>query len=219
MPEQDFVIGQNDWLLVVDIQNDFCPGGALSVPRGDEIVRIVNRLARSFAHVALTQDWHPPGHLSFASSYPGRKPFDVIDVFYGRQVLWPDHCIQGSKGAEFHAGLAIPHAQLIVRKGFDRRIDSYSTFRENDRRTRTGLAGYLRERGVERIFIAGLALDFCIRYSAEDAQAEGFSVFVVEDACRAIDTNGSLAAAMTSFEDRGIRRAAADAIGAGHVAG
>lgn len=210
---QRLALGATDLLLVVDIQNDFCPGGALSVPGGDEIVAVVNRLARSFGHVVLTQDWHPQGHLSFASSHPGAKPYDTIVVSYGLQVLWPDHCVQGSFGAEFRADLAAPHAELVLRKGFHRSIDSYSAFRENDRATKTGLAGYLHERGFQRVFIAGLALDFCVRYSAEDARREGFAVLVIEDACRAIDVGGSLAATRASLNERGISSIAADAIG------
>ncbi|MGB8183075.1 MAG: bifunctional nicotinamidase/pyrazinamidase [Stellaceae bacterium] len=204
--------GQRDVLLIVDIQNDFCPGGALDVPRGDEVVAAVNRLARRFEHVALTQDWHPPGHLSFASSHPGKKPYDTVTVSYGPQVLWPDHCVQGSHGAEFHAGLAVKRAELVLRKGYHPTIDSYSAFRENDRTTKTGLAAYLRERGFQRVFIAGLALDFCVRYTAEDAHAEGFAVVVIEDACRAIDLGGSLAATWQSLNARGIARAATDAV-------
>lgn len=173
---------------------------------------MINRLARSFEHVVLTQDWHPKGHLSFASSHPGAKPYDTIAVSYGRQELWPDHCVQDSLGAQFYADLAIPHAELILRKGFHRAIDSYSAFRENDRTTRTGLAGYLHERGLQRVFIAGLALDFCVRYSAEDAQREGFAVLVIKDACRAIDIGGSLAATWQSLGERGIASIAADAI-------
>jgi nicotinamidase/pyrazinamidase len=206
-------LGAAEVLLVVDVQNDFCPGGALAVPQGDAIVPVVNRLAQGFEHVVLTQDWHPPGHLSFASSHPGKKPFDVIDVAYGPQTLWPDHCVQGSAGAEFRADLAIPRAELVLRKGFRRAIDSYSAFRENDRATRTGLASYLRERGFARIFIAGLALDFCVRFSAEDARAEGFAVVVIEDACRAIDVAGSLEATRASFAEYGVTSVASDAIG------
>ncbi len=205
-------IGPKDVLLAVDIQNDFCPGGALSVPRGNEIVPVLNRLSRSFAHVILTQDWHPEGHLSFASSHPGRKPYDTITVSYGPQVLWPDHCIQDTPGAAFHAELAIPHAELVLRKGYHRAIDSYSAFRENDRKTRTGLTGYLRERGFEQIFLAGLAFDFCVRYSAEDAHGDGFAVVVIEDACRAIDVGGSLEATHGSLAARNIRRLSAEAI-------
>jgi len=187
-------IDGDDVLIVVDIQNDFCPGGALAVPRGDEVVPIINRLAARFRHVVLTQDWHPAGHFSFASTHPGKKPFETIAAPYGPQVLWPDHCVQGTPGAAFHPALQVPHAALVMRKGTDRAIDSYSTFYENDRTTPTGLVGYLRERGLSRIFLAGLAFDFCVRYSAEDARREGFDVFVVEDACRGIDVNGSIAA-------------------------
>ncbi len=194
----------NSVLIVVDVQNDFCPGGALAVPRGDEVVPIVNRLATKFRHVVLTQDWHPRGHSSFASSHPGRQPFETMTAAYGPQVLWPDHCVQTTWGAEFHKSLQIPHAVLIVRKGADRAIDSYSAFYENDRKTPTGLVGYLRERGLTRIFLAGLALDFCVRYSAEDARREGFAVFVVEDACRGIDLHGSVAATRASFASLGI---------------
>lgn len=206
-----FPIGSHDVLLLVDLQNDFCPGGALAVPRGDSVVPIANRLAQSFAHVVLTQDWHPKGHLSFASSHPGAKPFDTIAMPYGLQELWPDHCVQGTRGGEFRADLAVPQAELILRKGFHPPIDSYSAFRENDRTTKTGLAGYLRERGLRRIFIAGLALDFCVRYSAEDALREGFTVVVIEDACCAIDIGGSLAASWASFREIGIRTVSSDA--------
>jgi nicotinamidase/pyrazinamidase len=193
-----------DVLIVVDVQNDFCPGGALAVPRADEIVPIVNRLAVRFRNVVLTQDWHPAGHFSFASTHPGKKPFETIAAPYGPQVLWPDHCVQGTPGAEFHRSLQIPHAALVVRKGMDRTIDSYSTFYENDRTTPTGLIGYLRERGFSRVFLAGLAFDFCVRYSAEDARREGFAVFVVEDACRGIDVDGSVALTRTSLAALGV---------------
>ena len=202
--------GEHDILLVVDIQNDFCPGGGLPVSRGDEIVPLVNRLARDFAHVVLTQDWHPRGHLSFASSHAGKKPFETIDVSYGPQVLWPDHCVQGTKGAAFRDDLDIPHAELVLRKGYHRAIDSYSAFYENDRKTMTGLGGYLRERGFRRVFLAGLAFDFCVRYSAEDAHREGFEAVVIEDACRAIDLDGSAAATRALFKARGIRCVASD---------
>jgi len=183
-----------DVLLVVDVQNDFCPGGRLAVPRGDQVVAIVNRMAAKFTNVVLTQDWHPHGHLSFASSHPGSQPYQTIDVAYGPQVLWPDHCVQGTPGAEFRDDLKIPHAALVVRKGFHPTIDSYSAFYENDRKTPTGLAGYLRERGLRRVFLAGLAFDFCVRYSAEDAHREDFTTIVIEDACRGIDVDGSVAA-------------------------
>jgi nicotinamidase/pyrazinamidase len=194
----------SDVLLVVDVQNDFCPGGALPVPRGNEVVPIVNRLAASFAHVLLTQDWHPPGHRSFASSHPGRQAFDTIELDYGTQILWPDHCVQGTAGAEFHPDLAIRKAEVVIRKGFRREIDSYSTFFENDRKTPTGLAGYLRERGLTRVFLAGLAFDFCVRFSAEDARNSGFICFVIEDACRGIDVGGSVAATRTKLAELGI---------------
>jgi nicotinamidase/pyrazinamidase len=208
-------VGERDILLVVDIQNDFCPGGGLAVPRGHEIVPLINGLAGKFAHVALTQDWHPRGHLSFASSHPGAQPFQTIDVSYGRQVLWPDHCVQGSRGAAFHDDLAISHAELVLRKGYHRAIDSYSAFYENDRATRTGLAGYLAERGFRRVFLAGLAFDFCVRYSAEDAHRAGFEAIVIEDACRGIDIDGSVAATREVFKTTGIRCIAADAIAGG----
>jgi nicotinamidase/pyrazinamidase len=181
-------ISDSDVLLIVDVQNDFCRGGALEVPDGDEVVAPINRLAERFRHVVLTQDWHPAGHLSFASSHPGRKPLDTITVAYGPQILWPDHCVQGTF---FHAALQVPHAELVLRKGYDRAIDSYSAFYENDHLTPTGLAGYLRERGLTRVFIAGLAFDFCVRYSAEDARRAGLGAVVVEDACRGIDVGVS----------------------------
>jgi len=193
-----------DVLLIVDVQNDFCPGGALAVPDGDAIVPAVNRLARSFAHVILTQDWHPPGHASFAGSHPGKRPFDAIEVSYGTQILWPGHCVQGTQGASFHPKLEVPHAELIVRKGFRSAIDSYSAFRENDRLTPTGLAGYLRERGLQRITMCGLATDFCVAFSAIDGREAGFAVTVVTSACRGIDLDGSLARAMRSMSDAGV---------------
>ena len=197
--------GERDVLLVVDIQNDFCPGGSLAVPHGDEVVPLVNRLAQDFPHVVLTQDWHPRGHLSFASSHPGTKPYQTIEVAYGTQVLWPDHCMQGTRGAAFRDDLDIPHAELVLRKGYHRAIDSYSAFYENDRTTHTGLAGYLRERGMTRVFLAGLAFDFCVRYSAEDAHREGFAAIVIEDACRGIDADGSVAATHALFKQLSIR--------------
>ena len=197
-------INGTDVLIVVDVQNDFCPGGALAVPRGGEVVPIVNRLAARFRNVVLTQDWHPPGHFSFASSHPGKKPYETIAAPYGPLVLWPDHCVQGTPGAAFHPALQIPHAALMLRKGMDRAINSYSAFYENDRKTPTGLLGYLRERGLTRVFLAGLAFDFCVRYSAEDARREGFAVFVVEDACRGIDVDGSVAATHASLAGLGV---------------
>jgi nicotinamidase-related amidase len=192
-------------LLIVDVQNDFCPGGALAVPDGDAIIPAVNRLARSFAHVILTQDWHPPGHASFASSHPGKRPFEAIEVSYGTQILWPDHCVQGTQGARFHPELDVPHAELVVRKGFRSAIDSYSAFRENDRLTPTGLAGYLRERGLERVTMCGLATDFCVAFSAIDGREAGFEVAVVTAACRGIDIDGSVARAMRSMSEAGVR--------------
>jgi nicotinamidase/pyrazinamidase len=191
-------------LLIVDVQNDFCPGGALAVPGGDEIVPVVNKLAAGFPHVILTQDWHPAGHASFASSHPGKKPFDTIEVSYGQQTLWPDHCGQGTQGAAFHPRLDVPHAELVLRKGYRRAIDSYSAFRENDRRTPTGLAGYLRERGLERITVCGLATDFCVFYSAVDGREAGFEVSVVTSACRGIDMDGSIARAIRSMSEAGV---------------
>jgi nicotinamidase/pyrazinamidase len=205
-------VGANDVLLVVDVQNDFCPGGRLAVPRGDEVVPIINRLASSFAHVVLTQDWHPMGHHSFASSHPGKQPFERTLLPYGEQVLWPDHCVQGTAGAELHADLDIPHAALVLRKGLRSTIDSYSALYENDRTTPTGLAGYLRERGFSRVYLAGLAFDFCVRYSAEDALREDFVPVVIEDACRGIDMNGSVAGTRDAFAKLGIACITSDAI-------
>jgi len=202
----------DDLLLVVDVQNDFCPGGALAVPGGDAIVPLVNALAAKFAHVVLTQDWHPAGHLSFASAHLGRRPFETVRLAYGDQILWPDHCVQGKPGAAFHAGLDLDRPQLVVRKGCNPAIDSYSAFRENDRTTRTGLAGYLRERGVRRLFLAGLATDFCVRWSAVDAREAGFEAVVLEDACRAIDLDGSLAAARAEMAAAGVMLAGSDSV-------
>jgi len=193
-----------DVLLVVDVQRDFCPSGALAVPGGDEIMPAVNRLARDFAHVVLTQDWHPTGHSSFASAYPGKSPFDTVEMPYGTQILWPDHCVQDTQGAAFHPALDIPHAELIVRKGFRRPIDSYSAFRENDHKTPTGLAAYLRERGFERVTLCGLATDFCVLYSALDARAAGFAATVVIEACRGLDADGSLARALDDMRNAGV---------------
>ncbi|OLS59659.1 bifunctional nicotinamidase/pyrazinamidase [Pseudomonas putida] len=191
-------------LLVIDIQNDFTPGGALAVPQGDAIVPLVNRIAEGFRNVVMSQDWHPAGHISFASSHPGEKPFDVIELPYGPQVMWPDHCIQGSHGAEFHPQVDIPHTQLIVRKGGNPLVDSYSAFFEADRKTTTGLAGALREKGITSVYVVGLALDFCVTWTALDARREGFTTYVVLDACRAIDSNGSLELAMAELEQAGV---------------
>jgi nicotinamidase/pyrazinamidase len=205
-------IGSRDVLLVVDLQNDFCPGGRLAVPNGHEVLPIINRMAGRFEHVVLTQDWHPPGHQSFASSHRGKKPYETIEVSYGPQILWPDHCVQGTAGAELHGDLTVAHAQLVLRKGYHREIDSYSAFYENDRTTHTGLAGYLRERGLTRVFLAGLALDFCVRYSSEDARREGFEVVVIEDGCRGIDVDGSISATRQVMAALGVRCIPADSV-------
>lgn len=191
-------------LLVIDVQNDFIPGGQLAVPEGDQIVPLINRLGGLFKQVVIAQDWHPTGHASFASSHPGHQPYEVIQLPYGEQVLWPEHCVQGTAGAEFHPELNLPHAQLIIRKGCNPDIDSYSAFLEADRRTTTGLAGYLKERGIDTVYMVGLALDFCVMFSALDARAAGFNAFVVLDACRAIDRDGSLAAAMERMQTAGV---------------
>lgn len=196
-------------LLVVDVQNDFCPGGSLAVADGDAVVPVINALARRFRHVVLTQDWHPAGHASFASSHPGRRPFETIELAYGPQVLWPDHCVQGSPGAAFHTGLDLPHAEAVIRKGFRPGIDSYSGLIEADGRTPTGLEGYLRERGIAKVVIAGLATDFCVNWTAQDAARAGFETVVVEDACRAIDLDGSLDRAWAEMAAAGIERVTA----------
>ena len=192
-----------DVLIVVDVQRDFCPGGALAVPNGDAIVPVVNDLARRFAHVILTQDWHPKGHTSFASSYADRQPFETIEMPYGAQTLWPDHCVQGTGGAAFHPDLDIAHVDLVIRKGYRSAIDSYSAFRENDQRTPTGLAGYLRERGFERLTLCGLATDFCVAFSAIDACAAGFETRVMLSACGGIDVGGSLNSALERMRAAG----------------
>lgn len=195
---------ETDALLVVDVQNDFCPGGALAVADGNTVVPLVNGLAQKFRHVILTQDWHPAGHSSFASRYLGRKPFETIELAYGTQVLWPDHCVQETPGAAFHKDLAIPQAELILRKGFRAAIDSYSAFAENDRVTPTGLAAYLRERGLVRLYLAGLAFDFCVLYSALDGKRAGFDCMVIADACRSVDLAGSHGAAVKAYGDAGV---------------
>nr|WP_298723571.1 bifunctional nicotinamidase/pyrazinamidase [uncultured Ferrovibrio sp.] len=199
-------LGGDSALLVVDIQNGFLPGGSLAVPGGDEIIPLVNALARGFENVVLTQDWHPADHLSFASQHPGRQPFETVQMPYGEQVLWPDHCVQGSESAALAADLAIPQAQLVIRKGWRRAIDSYSAFREADGQTVTGLAGYLKQRGIARVFVVGLATDFCVAWTAIDARKEGFEAYVIEDACRGIDTAGSLAKAWADMEAAGVQR-------------
>jgi nicotinamidase/pyrazinamidase len=191
-------------LIVIDVQNDFCPGGALAVAGGDSVIESILAIAPKFEHIILTQDWHPAGHTSFASSHAGKKPYDQIELSYGMQTLWPDHCVQGGIGAEFHPALKLPQAELILRKGFRPQIDSYSAFFENDRVTSTGLAGYLRERGLNRVFLAGLAYDFCVGYSALDARGLGFEAIVIRDACRAIDLNGSVAIMEVEFAQAGV---------------
>ncbi|KPN90468.1 bifunctional nicotinamidase/pyrazinamidase [Pseudomonas nunensis] len=191
-------------LLVIDVQNDFIPGGQLAVPEGDVIVPLINRLGGQFNQVVIAQDWHPAGHASFASSHPNRKPYDVIQLPYGAQTLWPEHCVRGTHGAELHTELDLSHAQLIIRKGCNPDIDSYSAFLEADRTTTTGLAGYLKERGIDTVYLVGLALDFCVMFSALDARAAGFNAFVVLDACRAIDLDGSLAAAIERMQVAGV---------------
>ncbi len=195
---------ETDALIVIDVQNDFCPGGALAVPDGDAVVPVINRLTDRFDHVILTQDWHPAGHMSFASRHPETAPFDTFVADYGPQVVWPDHCVQGSDGAALHPSLATIKAELVIRKGFRPDIDSYSAFYENDRTTATGLAGYLRDRGLKRLFMAGLAFDFCVNYSAIDGRRADFSVFVIEDACRGIDLAGSVAAATAAMTAAGV---------------
>lgn len=197
-------ISSRSALLVIDVQNDFIPGGNLAVPEGEQIVPLINQLARQFKQVVIAQDWHPAGHASFASSHPGRKPYDVIQLPYGEQTLWPDHCVQNTAGAEFHSGLDLPHAQLIIRKGCTPDIDSYSAFLEADRSTTTGLAGYLKERGIDTVYMVGLALDFCVMFSALDARSAGFNAFVVLDPCRAIDLDGSLAVSIERMQTAGV---------------
>jgi nicotinamidase/pyrazinamidase len=199
-------ITDGDALLVIDVQNDFCPGGALAVERGDEVVPVINRLMPIFRCVVFTQDWHPKEHLSFASNHPDAQPFSQAALAYGEQTLWPDHCIQGTEGAAFYPDLDTTRAQLVLRKGFRREIDSYSAFQENDRATRTGLAGYLHERGIRRVFLAGLAYDYCVRYSAVDARREGFEPIVIEDACRAIGLEGSIEATQRDLNNHGIEQ-------------
>ena len=193
-------------LIVVDVQNSFLPGGSLAVPKGNEVVPVINDLAKRFANVVLTQDWHPAGHRSFASSHPGKKPFDKITLDYGEQILWPDHCVQGTEGARLCRDLDLAHAQLVLRKGYHMNVDSYSAFIEADGKTTTGLGGYLRERGIDSVYVCGLATDFCVAWTALDARDLGFAAVVIDDACRAIDTQGSLAAAWERMERAGVKR-------------
>lgn len=198
--------GPTDVFLVIDVQNCFTLGGSLAVKEGDQVVPLINKLAKSFENVVLTQDWHTPGHASFASAHPGAKPFDSVKMPYGQQILWPDHCVQGTEGAQLNKDLDIPQAQLVVRKGYHKDIDSYSAFYEADGKTPTGLAGYLKQKGMKRVFVAGLATDFCVAFTALDARKENFRTYVIEDACRGIDANGSLAKAWERMTKAGVQR-------------
>ena len=201
-------------LLVIDVQNCFLPGGSLAVKDGEQVVPIINRIAKAFSNVVLTQDWHTPAHVSFASSHAGKKPFELVDLAYGKQVLWPDHCVQGTEGAALSKDLAIPQAELIIRKGFHNAVDSYSAFTEADGKTTTGLAAYLQARGITRVFVAGLATDFCVAWTALDARKAGLETYVVEDASRGIDTQGSLAKAWTDMVAAGVKRISSEDIAA-----
>ena len=193
-------------LIVVDVQNGFCDGGNLAVAGGAQVVPLINRIAPAFANIVITQDWHPTGHASFASAHTGKAPFETAEMFYGTQVLWPDHCVQDTRDAALHVDLHLPTAQLIIRKGFHAGIDSYSAFLEADRKTQTGLEAYLKQRGIRRVYVVGLATDFCVAWTALDARATGFETSVIEDACRAIDMNGSLAAAWSQMQAQGVVR-------------
>jgi len=204
MADRSIAIGNNTALLVVDVQNDFLPQGALAVPRGDEVIPVINQIAPLFQQVVITQDWHPAGHSSFSSSHPGYQDYQVIDMPYGPQCLWPDHCIQGSVGAELSNGLSLPHARLILRKGVHQSIDSYSAFLEADRSTSTGLLAWLQAQGIDQVVITGLATDFCVAWTAIDAAQAGLATWVVEDACRAIDIDGSLQRAKLAMQDAGV---------------
>src|SRR3954453_1138884 len=199
-------------LLVIDVQNCFLSGGSLAVKDGEQVVPIINRIAKGFTNVVMTQDWHTAGHVSFASTHSGKKPFETIDLPYGKQVLWPDHCVQGTEGASLSKDLAVPHAGLVIRKGFNKNVDSYSAFTEADGKTTTGLAAYLKARKVKRVFLAGLATDFCVAWSALDARKAGFETYVIEDACRGIDTQGSLAKAWPDKTNAGVKRIKSDDI-------
>ena len=205
-PAGKIAIDDSSVLLVIDVQNCFLPGGSLAVKDGDKVVPVINRLAKGFANVVMTQDWHTAGHVSFASSHPGKKPFETIDLKYGKQVLWPDHCVQGTDGAALSKDLSIPQAELIIRKGFHKNVDSYSAFTEADGKTTTGLSSYLKARKLHRVFVAGLATDFCVAWSAMDARKAGFETYVIEDACRGIDTQGSLAKAWADMAKAGVKR-------------
>jgi nicotinamidase/pyrazinamidase len=201
-------------LIVVDVQNCFLPGGSLAVKDGEQVIPVINRIAKSFANVVMTQDWHTPGHVSFASAHEGKRPFDVIKLKYGDQVLWPDHCVQGTAGADIDKDVAIPQAQLLIRKGYHKDMDSYSAFFEADHETPTGLGGYLKQRGLDTVFVTGLATDFCVAWTAMDARRSGFTTFVIEDACRGIDIQGSLAAAWAAMERAGAKRIKSDDLAA-----
>jgi nicotinamidase/pyrazinamidase len=207
-------VDEKSVLIVVDVQNCFLPGGSLAVKDGDQVVPVINRIAQKFAHLVLTQDWHTPGHISFASSHPGKAPFEIIKLPYGDQILWPDHCVQGTSGAEISKEISIAHAELVVRKGFNKNMDSYSAFLEADHKTPTGLAGYLKERVLTRVFISGLATDFCVAWTAMDAQRLGFETFVIDDASRGIDNRGSLAAAWAAMQNAGVKRIRSDDLAA-----
>ena len=198
--------GSKSVLIAVDVQNCFVEGGTLPVAKGSEVVPVINRISTAFENIVVTQDWHTKGHASFASAYDGKKPFETTKLSYGTQVLWPDHCVQGTKDAELHKDLSLPSAQLIIRKGYHPKVDSYSAFMEADAKTATGLSGYLKQRGIKTVFVTGLATDFCVAWTAMDARAAGFEVYVVEDACRAIDLNGSLAAAWKNMAAKGVKR-------------
>jgi nicotinamidase/pyrazinamidase len=207
-------ISDQSALIVVDVQNCFLPGGSLAVKDGDQVIPVINRLARGFVNVIMTQDWHTPGHVSFASSHAGKQPFETIKLGYGDQVLWPDHCVQGTPGADISRDVAIPHAALVIRKGYHKDMDSYSAFFEADHKTPTGLGGYLSQRGIETVFVTGLATDFCVAWTAIDARRLGLETYVVEDACRGIDTHGSLAAAWADMEKAGVKRITSADLGA-----
>lgn len=198
--------GAKSVLIVVDVQNCFVPGGSLAVKEGDVIVPLINKIAKGFENVVMTQDWHTADHVSFASQHSGKKPFEAVKLPYGNQVLWPDHCVQGTEGASLVKDLSIPHAQLVIRKGYHKDVDSYSAFMEADGKTSTGLGGYLKQRGLQRVFVVGLATDFCVAWTAMDARKQGFETYVIEDACRGIDAQGSLAKAWSSMKTAGVKR-------------
>jgi nicotinamidase/pyrazinamidase len=204
--------GASDALIVVDVQNCFTAGGSLAVKDGDAIIPLINKIAKGFENVVLTQDWHTANHVSFASQHPGKKPFEIVKLPYGNQVLWPDHCVQGTPGADIHKGIDIPHAQLVIRKGFNRKVDSYSAFIEADGKLKTGLDGYLKRRGIKAIYVVGLATDFCVGWTAMDARKLGLAATVIEDACRGIDTNGSLAKAWAAMAKAGVKRIQSSAL-------